>query len=29
MWLMGRTSAANVTFQGTDEAVARLTAWRS
>jgi uncharacterized protein (TIGR03085 family) len=29
MWLMGRTSAANVAFEGTDEAVARLTAWRS
>lgn len=29
MWLMGRTSAANVTFEGTDPAVARLTAWRS
>lgn len=28
MWLMGRTSAANVAFGGTDEAVARLTAWR-
>jgi uncharacterized protein (TIGR03085 family) len=28
MWLMGRTSAANVTFDGPDEAVARLTAWR-
>ncbi len=29
MWLMGRTSAANVAFDGPDEAVARLTAWRS
>jgi uncharacterized protein (TIGR03085 family) len=29
MWLTGRTGAAHVTYQGTDEAVARLTAWRS
>jgi uncharacterized protein (TIGR03085 family) len=29
MWLTGRTSAANVAFEGPDEAVARLTTWRS
>jgi len=29
MWSMGRTSAANVSFDGPDEAVARLVAWRS
>lgn len=29
MWAMGRTSAANVQFDGTEEAVARLKAWRS
>jgi uncharacterized protein (TIGR03085 family) len=28
MWSMGRVSAANVTFDGPEEAVARLTAWR-
>ena len=28
MWAMGRTSAANVRFDGTGEAVAALTAWR-
>jgi uncharacterized protein (TIGR03085 family) len=29
MWVMGRTSAANVTFDGTREAVAKLKGWRS
>jgi uncharacterized protein (TIGR03085 family) len=29
MWSMGRTGAANVTFDGPAEAVARLTAWRA
>jgi uncharacterized protein (TIGR03085 family) len=29
MWMMGRSSAANVAFDGPDEAVARLVAWRS
>jgi uncharacterized protein (TIGR03085 family) len=29
MWAMGRTSAANVRFDGTGEAVAALKAWRS
>jgi uncharacterized protein (TIGR03085 family) len=29
MWVMGRTSAANVTFDGTDEAVAALRDWRT
>lgn len=29
MWAMGRTSAANVRFDGTGEAVAALRAWRS
>jgi uncharacterized protein (TIGR03085 family) len=28
LWSMGRVSAANVTFDGPEEAVARLTAWR-
>jgi uncharacterized protein (TIGR03085 family) len=28
LWSMGRARAANVTFDGPDEAVARLTAWR-
>ena len=28
MWSMGRVSAAHVTFDGPDEAVARLQAWR-
>jgi uncharacterized protein (TIGR03085 family) len=28
MWSMGRVSAANVTFDGPEEAVARLRAWR-
>jgi uncharacterized protein (TIGR03085 family) len=28
MWSMGRVSAAHVTFDGPDEAVAKLTAWR-
>jgi len=28
MWSMGRTSAANVTLDGSDEAIARLVAWR-
>jgi uncharacterized protein (TIGR03085 family) len=28
LWSMGRVRAANVTFDGPDEAVARLTAWR-
>ena len=29
MWATGRTSAANVRFDGTDAAVTKLTAWRS
>jgi uncharacterized protein (TIGR03085 family) len=29
LWAMGRAGAANVTLDGSDEAVARLTAWRS
>jgi uncharacterized protein (TIGR03085 family) len=29
MWAMGRTSAANVRFDGTGEAIAALKAWRS
>lgn len=29
MWAMGRTSAANVRLDGTEEAVAKLKAWRS
>ena len=29
MWAMGRTSAANVRFDGTGEAIAALRAWRS
>jgi uncharacterized protein (TIGR03085 family) len=29
MWSMGRVSAAHVTLDGPDEAVAKLTAWRS
>jgi uncharacterized protein (TIGR03085 family) len=29
MWVMGRGRAAHVTFDGPDDAVARLTAWRS
>jgi uncharacterized protein (TIGR03085 family) len=29
MWAMGRGRAAHVTFDGPDDAVARLTAWRS
>jgi uncharacterized protein (TIGR03085 family) len=29
MWSMGRTGAASVTFDGPDEAVARLAAWRA
>lgn len=29
MWAMGRTRAANVRFDGTEEAVARLRAWRT
>jgi len=28
MWAAGRTSAANVRFDGTDAAVTKLTAWR-
>jgi hypothetical protein len=28
MWAAGRTSAANVRFDGTGAAVAKLTAWR-
>ena len=28
MWSMGRVSAAHVTFDGPDQAVAKLTAWR-
>lgn len=28
MWAMGRTSAANVRFDGTEEAIAKLKAWR-
>ena len=28
MWAAGRTSAANVRFDGTDAAIAKLTAWR-
>jgi uncharacterized protein (TIGR03085 family) len=28
LWLMGRVSAANVTFEGRDEAIERLRAWR-
>ena len=28
LWSMGRVSAANVTFDGPEESVARLTAWR-
>jgi hypothetical protein len=28
MWSMGRASAAHVTLDGSDEAVAQLTAWR-
>jgi MDMPI C-terminal domain len=28
MWSMGRVSAAHVTLDGPDDAVARLTAWR-
>jgi uncharacterized protein (TIGR03085 family) len=28
MWAMGRVSAAHVTFDGPEDAVARLTAWR-
>jgi uncharacterized protein (TIGR03085 family) len=29
LWIMGRVSAAHVTFDGFDEAVEQLTAWRS
>ena len=29
MWIMGRGRAAHVTLDGTDEAVARLAAWRA
>jgi uncharacterized protein (TIGR03085 family) len=28
LWSMGRVSAANVTFEGPDDAIARLRAWR-
>jgi hypothetical protein len=28
LWSMGRVSAANVTFEGRDEAIERLRAWR-
>ena len=28
LWSMGRASAANVTFEGPDDAIARLRAWR-
>jgi uncharacterized protein (TIGR03085 family) len=28
LWSMGRTSAANVTFEGPNDAIARLRAWR-
>jgi hypothetical protein len=28
MWSMGRVSAAHVTLDGPDDAVARLAAWR-
>ena len=28
LWSMGRASAANVTFEGPDDAVTRLRAWR-
>jgi len=28
MWALGRTSAANVRFDGAEEAVAKLQAWR-
>jgi hypothetical protein len=29
MWSMGRVSAAHVTLDGPEEAVAKLTAWRT